>query len=512
MTAPVTAPASLVQLAGWDVAGLRSGVARLGEAADRLRPWRDRLDVLGRRLGTAECWSGPAGRAAAAAVVELSTEASGAAGAMGTSLTSLRGLSGAAAEAQEWAAGALATAASVGVVLDDAGGAHGLPAAPGPATAADQRADVLAVQRGAQLAGARAAEARAAAARALACAREAQLPLLHAGAAPGQPAGPTALRPAPVPPPLPRRRDPQRAADWWSGLTAAAQLAEIAARPALVGALDGLPAWARDRANRLVLAAALAPGGPAGEQRQLAGVVAGQLAAQERAGTPVQLLQFAPAAGLVAVALGDLDAAGAVGVLVPGILTTPDDDLPAVLDDAAAVGRAAEAAAPGLAVATVAWLGYRTPGLATAALTRASRRGGPALDRALDGLAAARATATTVPAPRTTVVAHSYGTVVTGQAVRAPGPLAADALVLLGSPGLAGGGAERLEAAEVHGAASPADPVSWLGWFGGSPTDMSYGDSPLPTALTQGHTGYLDADHPTLAAIGEVVAGVRDGG
>jgi hypothetical protein len=110
------------------------------------------------------------------------------------------------------------------------------------------------------------------------------------------------------------------------------------------------------------------------------------------------------------------------------------------------------------------------------------------------------------------VLAHSYGTVVAGEAVRAPGRLAADALVLLGSPGLPGGGAEDLEAAEVYGAWSAADPVSWLQWFGDAPSDPSFGDVPLPVELTEGHTGYYDAQHPTLAAVGQVVAGVREDG
>jgi pimeloyl-ACP methyl ester carboxylesterase len=107
------------------------------------------------------------------------------------------------------------------------------------------------------------------------------------------------------------------------------------------------------------------------------------------------------------------------------------------------------------------------------------------------------------------VVAHSYGTVVAGQAARAPGRLAADALVLLGSPGVAGGEAADLEADEVYGAWSAADPVSWLQWFGDNPSDLSFGDRPLPTELTEWHTDYYDADRPTLAAIGQVVAGVR---
>jgi hypothetical protein len=110
------------------------------------------------------------------------------------------------------------------------------------------------------------------------------------------------------------------------------------------------------------------------------------------------------------------------------------------------------------------------------------------------------------------VVAHSYGTVVAGQAVRAPGRLAADALVLLGSPGVRAGGAAALEAREVYGAWSAADPVSWLSWFGDNPADPFFGDVPLPTELTEGHTDYYDPDRPTLAAIGQVVAGVQNHG
>jgi hypothetical protein len=510
----VTAPPTVQQLAGWDLPQLRAGVGRLGMVADRLLPWRTRLDALGRQLGTAECWSGPAGTAAAAAVVELSTVASGVSGALGSSFTSLEGLSAAAAEAQEWAAGAVATADTAGVALDGAGHPVCLPPAPTAAMAADQVADVLAARQAAQLAAARAEEALRAASRALACARDAQQPLARIGVAGGSGAADFADLVARLPPPMsrpvPAADDPRDAVRWWSGLTAGEQLAEIAARPAAIGALDGLPAWARDRANRLRLAAALRDLPRGGRQRAMAGVVAGQLTAQDDAGHTVQLLQFDPAADLVAISVGDLDTAAAVAVLVPGIETTPGEDLPGLVGDARDVAAAARDAAPGLAVATVAWLGYRTPPFWAAPLPAAARRGGPALDRALDGLAAARSAAGT--APRTTVVAHSYGTVVAGQAARAPGRLAADALVLLGSPGLAGGEAEDLEAGEVYGAWSPADPISWVQWFGDNPSDPSFGDMPLPTELTEGHTDYFDPDRPTLAAIGQVVAGARDGG
>jgi hypothetical protein len=507
----VSASATVDQIAGWDLPELRSGVGRLGGAADRLLPWRTRLDALGRRLSSAECWSGPAGTAAAAALVELSTGVSGVSGALDDSLASLRGLAAAATEAQEWAV----AAQGAGVALDAAGLPVGLPPPPVPAMAADQLADVLAAREAGQLAAARAEEALSAAGRALHLAREAQHPLAGLGLSGASPVSftdllvqlPVVRVPAPPPP-----GDPRAVAGWWAGLTASEQLAVIRATPVAVGALDGLPAWARDEANRAQLATALRDLPEGTQQRAMAETVAAQLAVQAAAGQTAQLLQFDPAGDLTAVALGDLDSAAAVGVLVPGINTTPDDDLPGLLRDAAAVRAAAEDAAPGLAVAAVAWLGYRTPGLRTMASPQAARRGGPALDRVLDGLAAARSVPGGGPAPRTSLIAHSYGSVVAGQAVRAPGRLAADALVLLGSPGVPGRGAEHLEADEVYGAWSWSDPVSWLQWFGDAPPDWSFGDEPLPTEPTEGHTDYYDPDRPTLAAIGQVVAGAGEVG
>ncbi|MCZ2836244.1 alpha/beta hydrolase [Modestobacter sp. VKM Ac-2985] len=495
-------------LAGWDVPQLRGAVVTLGVLADRLVPWRGRLDELGRELGAAGSWSGPAGTAAAAALVELSTITSGVGGALDTSLVDLTGLSAAADQAQELAVEALAVAAAGGVGLDGTGRAVGVPAPPHPAMAPDQLADVETARSAAVRAEARAEEAHLAAARAAACARAALQPLRRLGVV----AVPVPDRFAdlvdrllPVrPPQVPVAAGPQRAAAWWAGLTAAGQLQAIDGQPGAVGALDGLPAWARDRANRADLAAALQhlPPGSVGHdtarsvQRTLAELVGG--------GSVAQLLVFDPAAGLVALSVGDLDTAAAVGVLVPGVETTVGDDLAGLVGDARDVAAAAAVAAPGLAVATVAWLGYRTPRWFTSVSEHASRRGGRDLDIALDGLAASRAAG---PAPRTTVLAHSYGTVVTGQAARAPGRLAADAVVLLGSPGTGTGTAEGLEAAEVYGASSTADPVAWSGWYGAGPFDTRFGDVPLPTEPTQGHTQYYDRDRPTLAAVGAVVAG-----
>jgi hypothetical protein len=466
-------------------------------------------------MASADCWSGPAGTVAATALVELSTVASGARTALDAVQIRLTSLVGDAEEAQALAAAALATAAAGGVGLDPAGRPLPYLARSSPVMAPDQR-DALAVRQFAALRVDSLADAAfAAAARVLTTALTAgddvgHLAGVHVPGAIGFDDLIDWLAPV-IAPGIPLDRAPEAVAGWWSRLSAGQQQALVAADPAAVGALDGLPGWARDLANRQVLASALIRLPPDGAAHAMAAAVAVEIAEQEELGRPVQLLQFQPAGDLVSLAVGDVDTAGAVAVMVPGIFTTPAGDLPHLVRDARGVAAAAVAAAPGLAVATVVWLGYRTPAsVFTAPSSRSAQRGGPALDRALDGLAAARAAPGGPPAPRTTVLAHSYGTLVASRAAQAPGRLAADALVLLGSPGTEALTVRSLEAGEVYGAWTPADPVSICDWFGSSPADPWFGDIELPTELTQGHTQYYETDRPTLAALGEVVAGTRN--
>jgi hypothetical protein len=137
----------------------------------------------------------------------------------------------------------------------------------------------------------------------------------------------------------------------------------------------------------------------------------------------------------------------------------------------------------------------------------AADRGGPALDGALDGQRAVRSAVASGFA-RTTVLAHSYGTVVLDAAADAPGRLAADAVVLLGSPGMQPDRTPLMEVPEVHAASSSADPVTWPSWFGIHPTRAgSYGASVLPVDHGTGHSGYLDRGGVTLAAVADVVVG-----
>lgn len=481
--------ARLAQVAAWDPPLLRGAVVSLAGIASRLTTLRLHLEAVGRSLEDAQCWSGPAARSAAAAVGEVGAVASAVHSALGDSALSFGRLAGHAEQAHELAVRALALQASeptTGTGGAALFGSLGLPA-PARAAALDQ------------------ADAASQAASAAAEALVGQFVRLPSGPVdfPELAAWAADLTPAPVAA-VPPTGDPVAVARWWSGLSEAVQLVTIRAHPSSIGRLDGVPAWARDRANRLVLDCALSAGAPASDTA-LARVVAARIAVEEAGGQRVQLQELDLHGDLVVLAIGDLDSAASVAVLVPGIRTTPEGDLGPQVADARHVATAARAAAPGLSVAGVVWLGYRTPGFVGALSRDAAERGGPELDASLRGLAAARP-ASGHGRPRTAVVAHSYGTVVTGQAADEPGRLAADAVVLLGSPGMRGG-AHSLEAPEVYDAAGPLDPVAASGWFGTPPWMPGYGATPLPVTWLEGHTDYFDTTRPTLAAIGAVVAG-----
>ncbi|MGY1770358.1 alpha/beta hydrolase [Blastococcus sp. SYSU D00813] len=506
----------LSSVAGWDARALGNAVTTLGDVGHRLVSWRARMESVGRTLGTTECWSGPAGQAAAASLVRVSTVVTEVTEALTGSLADADRAVAGVSTAAELAAEALAAAAAVPVDLDDRGRPGPLPQVPldpwgDPAVAQARQLEAVADQARAAGRATDLAEEALRSADAAALATQEALAVLARVGVVGGVVPPDFLQltarvglahePGVQPPPV----VPVEVAGWWAALSEEERRGWIEAEPALVGMLDGVPAWARDQANRLVLDRVV-PGEP-GSAVALA--VSNEIRAQEAAGRTVQLLQFSPEQELVQLALGDLDTAGSVAVVVPGVGNDPVGELDDVAHDAAAVGAAAVAAAPGLAVATVAYFGYRPPvDLFVGALPGAAVAGAAGLDRSLDGIAAARAG----DRPRVTVVAHSYGTVLTDHAADAPGDLAADAVVLSGSPGVHNDRA-GFEVDEVYEASGGLDPVTWLEVHGGQTWDPDTGLDAvsLPTEADMTHGDYYDTDRPTLAAIGEVVAGTHDG-
>ena len=260
--------------------------------------------------------------------------------------------------------------------------------------------------------------------------------------------------------------DPTRRAGWWTLLTPAEQDRLIRTDPGRYGALTGLPAVARDTANRILLARDLATLGAkehagtltAADARALAGMrqIARQLAKVE--GTldrwthqrlQAQLLVYDPRAfcgqGRAAIVVGDLDTARNVAVTVPGF----SSDVPTYLDNltgnALNLYDASRSADPGQSTAVVAWLGYDAPGYSNVATDDAAEAGARLLAADVGSIQDSRAG----NPPHLTVVGHSYGSTTTGIAL-ANDNLRPDDVVFIGSPGVG----RATHATDLHLAAS----------------------------------------------------------
>ncbi|MBS45176.1 MAG: hypothetical protein CMH83_18800 [Nocardioides sp.] len=357
--------------------------------------------------------------------------------------------------------------------------------------------------------------------------------------APGTGAGPSALR------------------SWWEGLTDAEREAVVAAYPRLVGGSDGLPASARDDANRVLLDDDLATLGSKDpddltpqERRILSNARRTQEALDtvddyvdpltgERPGGVLHL--YDPGAydgdGRVALGIGDLDTADDLAVMVPGVTTTTDD-LPDSAQDAVNVYESARSQGDGSSVGVMFWLGYDAPDElydpATLTEDRAETGGGQLADY-LDGLRASRS-----DDPHLTAIGHSYGSTTLSHALDDHDPDVDDA-VLVGSPG-AGEGNDRasdlgLPEGHVYVGRNSRDPIALLGdegwvgleeWSGVVPqlTGNSAGLGTDPSSDDFGatrfeaesadrswhldpdeHSRYYDPDSESLYNIGRVVDG-----
>ncbi|GAA3928422.1 alpha/beta hydrolase [Microbacterium soli] len=340
---------------------------------------------------------------------------------------------------------------------------------------------------------------------------------------------------------------------WWNGLSEAEQDALIAAYPERIGNTDGLPASARDAANRLRLDADLAEL----EMKEHDGTLAledhDRLVNARAARTALkysddyvvpgtndhpgsQLWLYDPEAfggdGRVAIAVGDLDTADDVSVQIPGIRTEMDD-APSGVRDATLLYESARHSGDGSSVATMFWLGYDAPtdwyDPATLTEGRAAD-GGERLADAVDGLRASRADH---PA-HMTAIGHSYGSTTTSYAAT-DHDLAVDDIALIGSPGT--GPADHASdfsvgADHVYDGRNSRDLVAALGeqgWLrksqlfglglGVDPSSEDFGahrfeaesvDRADHIRNTDDHTRYYERDSESLYNLGRIVDGHGD--
>ncbi|HEY2765346.1 MAG TPA: alpha/beta hydrolase [Pseudonocardiaceae bacterium] len=255
----------------------------------------------------------------------------------------------------------------------------------------------------------------------------------------------------------PAGTSPQRVHQWWDGLSRGERYALIHADPQRIGNLDGVPAEARDEANRLVLAALpdyhprIAELERLGEHRsdaqstelqRLRGIETIRDRLRSTEPQRAYLLGFDPSGnGTAIVAIGNPDTAANVVTYVPGTgaglgsVGGNQGDLARadlMVNQATALDRDA-------ATSAVMWIGYDAPqaiatfppGHGDAIDPGFAQRAAPGLDSFQDG---PRVTHQGTPS-HNTVLGHSYGSTVVGYAAKGH-PLAADDVIFVGSPGV----------------------------------------------------------------------------
>ncbi len=507
---------SVHDVAGWDVAALRRGGTALTEAADSARSWVLRASSVEASLSAPQAWDGPASKSALADLRSWSAVAAR----VGPQLESL---ASGVAEAVGWyvlaqdsAETALRTAAGEGLTVTAAG--EVVPGAQVDVTGMEPTQAAAALDRAAA-AGAvqtRIEEALELAARGDALVASdagvfAGLGIPGFGSGSSFPDLMSAVHVTPSTsqrlPEVPVGAGPAAVARWWAGLSLDEQLRLAHERPELVGGLDGVGAWARDLANRTLLDRIRWD--PLSPDREFALALSDALAVAATDGRPAQLYLFDPAAGRAAVAVGDLDTAGDVTVIVPGVGT----DVVGNMSEQAARAGALYSAGLGTGVdddlAVLAWIGYDAPGLAGAIEPDAALLGAPLLVSALGGLTQRPG----APPPRTTVVAHSYGTLTTSRAAALPGRLPVDAVVLLGSPGTLGDAADfDVPTDRVFVGEGGRDHlVADSGWWGIDPGwTWAYGGTCVAADLPLtggGHGDYFNADSEALLNMALIMRG-----
>ncbi|WP_460532328.1 alpha/beta hydrolase [Humibacter ginsengiterrae] len=302
------------------------------------------------------------------------------------------------------------------------------------------------------------------------------------------------------------KADPTAVAAWWNSMNSPqtdpatgtyvpsdAQAALIAGIPAIIGNLNGVAYWARDKANEAVLNQRIAEDekDPARDADELKALkqVATALGAGLQGNPPRELvsLNVQTQPPLAAISTGDMDRATHISYIVPGMNTTVQHDMGNYVN-AAKDMRYEQWIVSGVDpshIAVVAWLGYHPPtndSFWEVAGDGDAANGAPALVGALDGAYAVHGASGA--GADVSVIAHSYGTDVAALALTKSH---ADHVVLLGSPGIApavpNAAAMHVPAGQVF--ASQAHHDGWAN-AGQAFADLVGNDRADPTAFTFG--------------------------
>ncbi len=226
---------------------------------------------------------------------------------------------------------------------------------------------------------------------------------------------------------------------------------------------------------------------------------------QTLASCGADILIYRPQLQHYALLFGDLESAAHVAVMVPGVgdgTNLCDDWIP----DAHSLYEASSS------TAVVMWKGYDNPVDVLAAAAGAIECDEELMTAAAD-LTAFVASLDLDPEQSLTLVAHSYGSIVTGAAL-ADFDLHCTDVVVAGSPGMTVDDLRELHLQQSHffSEQAPGDAIAELGIFGASPTSPTFGGTRMSTNApdhpqVQDHSAYFDPGTEALENIADVVTG-----
>jgi hypothetical protein len=351
----------------------------------------------------------------------------------------------------------------------------------------------------------------------------------------------------------PKDGSPFDNAGWWDSLSDGERQRLIDEHPEWVGNLDGVPAEARDEANRARIDDERARleqrarelqadlddnwfGGTFTNADAELDAVKAKLASldkiEETLGRQGErqllLLDLSSERAEAAIANGNVDTADHVAVFTPGLTSTVNGSLGGY-DNAMdqlqfRTEEELKRYGDGGSVATVTWIGYQAPQLTlhgtlideTSVLSdHAAEQGANKLAPFLNGIDASRDTD-----PHLTALGHSYGSTTTGLALQQN--TGVDDAVFYGSPGLGTGQIENLDLPQGHAyyIEGRNDPVGDLGYFGIDPSHLdgvnhvSAREATLPDGRTltesTGHSAYMDDRSTSQYNMSVVVGGMPD--
>ncbi|MQA24932.1 MAG: hypothetical protein GEU94_05550, partial [Micromonosporaceae bacterium] len=361
---------------------------------------------------------------------------------------------------------------------------------------------------------------------------------------------------------------PEQVRDWWRGLRVGEQRALITDRPEWIGNQDGVPAWARDEANRIVLERErqasetrrhelerrLKVGRQAGERRlkwlakqldeeqeslRTISAIQSRLRVRGQGTRPAFLMGFSrqdtgPGVRAI-VAVNSPDVADHVVTFVHGMGSNRFVDWGIEIADLMAED--ARMAAPRQTTSVITWIGYDAPhyapdpnlettrlgrlraefgsdtrrGVQESATTHYAKQAAPLLRRFQRGLRATHQG----PPSHNTVLGHSYGSVVTAHTAAGPGGLDTDDTIIVGSPGMSHESLDRLGTVWATRADWDAIGIA-AGTHGLDPVGQRFGARVFRGApgswrdMRETHLAYWDDDNSASEDIAHIVTGQPD--